>query len=547
MRQNHPRKTLSPSRRSFFGLLGAGAGAAALTSCGDSSSGDSSAASGSSEYLPTYKELEIVEPDYPAVNGSTPGFLTIPAELQETYPDPIGDGSEATAMVPLWSAIPDLSGNSYIDALRAKTGYDFAFQMTEGSSYGDKLATVLASPDNVPDWVAMPAWNIRSNFHQAIEGVFQDLSPYLGGDAVLDYPHLANLPTSSWQFSSFGQKLYGLPKPGGVVTNALFTRGDLLDEMGITPEITDGQELIDLAVELTDAKTNRWGANDLGVLAYLIFHVPEKWKLDDSGKLINRVETEEFKQALDWLKKLFDSGAVHPDAVAGNVAAAKQRFESGNVLLTVDGLGGWAEAYNRQRPSNPEYRQDAVKWFSGDGGDPWVYVNRPAEMVTFIKRTDDEEKIKNFLRVADLLASPFGTTEYQLIERGVEGEHFTLADSGEEMPTELGQSEVITTFRSLCAPPQTNAIVSMPDYVEAFCTWQADAAKNAVEPPLHGVQIAEPPQLAQLSQPFSDLQADVPRGRQSLADVDAAVEEWRKNGGEELRALYQEALDSGNY
>src|SRR5699024_3332874 len=192
-------------------------------------------------------------------------------------------------------------------------------------------------------------------------------------------------------------------------------------------------------------------------------------------------------------------------------------------------------------------RQDAVKWFSGDGGDPWVYVNRPAEMVTFIKRTDDEEKIKNFLRVADLLTSPFGTTEHQLIERGVKGEHFTLNESGEEIPTELGRDEVITTFRSLCAPPQTNAVVSMPDYVEAFCTWQADAAKNAVEPPLHGVQIAEPPQLAQLSQPFSDLQADVPRGRQSLADVDAAVEEWRKNGGEELRALYQEALDSGNY
>src|SRR5699024_335965 len=242
----------SPTRRSFFGLLGAGAGATALAACGGSTV-DGPGASPEPGELPTYKELEIVEPDFPSVNGSTPGYLSLPDELEQAYAEPMGDGSSMTAMVPLYSSIPDLSGNSYIAAMNDKIGYEFSFQMTEGGSYGDKLATTLASPDNVPDIVSMPAWNISANLHEAIQEVFHDLTPFLGGDAVLDYPHLANLPTPSWQFSRFGERLYGLPKPGGIVTNALFTRGDVLDDLGITPDITSGQDVIDLAVELTDA------------------------------------------------------------------------------------------------------------------------------------------------------------------------------------------------------------------------------------------------------------------------------------------------------
>lgn len=550
MPQSRPTGSPAASRRAFFGLLGAGAGTAALAACGGSSDTTGPNTAGqvpSDEYLPTYRDLEIAEPDFPSVDGSTPGYLTMPSELEETYPEPIGDGSTMTALVPLWSSIPDLSDNSYIAAMNEKTGYNFEFQMTEGGAYADRLATVLASPDDVPDWVTMPAWNVTPNLHEGIQAIFQDLTPYLAGDAVLDYPNLANLPTPSWQFSSFENKLYGLPKPGGVVTNALFVRGDVLDDMGITPDVSSGQDVIDLALELTDANANQWGTNNLATIAARIFHVPENWALDDSGNLINRVETEEFKQYLDWMKQLFDSGAVHPDSIAGNDAEAKQRFESGSVLMTVDGLGGWLEAYNRQQASNPEYRQDAIPVFSGDGGEPWVYVARPAEMVTFIKARDNEDEVRNLLRVADMLAAPFGTKEYDLIQHGVEGEHFTVTDTGDRASTDLGQAEWLPNFANLCAPPPTNAVVSRPDYVEAYCTWQADAAEKSVAPPLQGVHITIPPNLAQLSQPFSDLESDVPRGRQSLEDVDAAVENWRNNGGEELRALYQEALDSGNY
>jgi putative aldouronate transport system substrate-binding protein len=37
----------------------------------------------------------------------------------------------------------------------------------------------------------------------------------------------------------------------------------------------------------------------------------------------------------------------------------------------------------------------------------------------------------------------------------------------------------------------------------------------------------------------------VVRGRQSIRDLRNAIDEWRRNGGDELRDFYQRLLDEG--
>jgi putative aldouronate transport system substrate-binding protein len=92
-------------------------------------------------------------------------------------------------------------------------------------------------------------------------------------------------------------------------------------------------------------------------------------------------------------------------------------------------------------------------------------------------------------------------------------------------------------------PPVVNAKVQYPGFVEAFCTWQAEAAQYLVEDLFYGMQITEPAQYASLKTPFEDLEKDIARGRKSMADLDDAVATWTSSGGEELRAFYQEILD----
>ena len=538
------------SRRSFLGFLAVGAGVVGvpslLTAC---SSGAASSAQGggtvSSGVLPTYVPVEYVKPDFPAVNGSTAGYASIPDELVTAFATPPGSGGTYSAMTPLWSAIPKTSGNPYFDAVNEAMGTTVEFQISDGNTYGDKLAAVLASAKDVPDWVSVPTWNFPPRFAQAVDALFEDLTPYLSGDNVKKYKNLANIPTDAWRFGVFNDKLYGLPFPGELVHLATFYRADILAELGITEQPKDADEFIELAKELTDPGKKRWGSADQWITANMMFAVPPEkgWKLADDGSLVHRVESEEYRAALDWQARLYKSGAVHPTAVADKPEEMKPLFEAGEILIVNDGVGGWHESLGRVLPSNPGFDPRPFTPIAHDGGTPRVWKGAPADMFSFLKKSDDKARIEELLAAADFLASPFGTTEFQLVNFGLEGEHYEIDGDGLPKATDSAADDVAPSYIFLVDPPKVNAQVQYEGFVEAYCTWMADASEYVEEPLFYGKQITEPAQFASLATPFEDLEKDIARGRKSLADLDEAVATWTSSGGEELRAFYQGILD----
>lgn len=542
------------NRRSAWAVAVAAAGVTSLlAACGGGGGGGGTSTSANNnadgvqmaitaENLPTYTELNLVEPDFPSVNGSAPGFLSIPDPLVQAFDAPPGSGGTYTAMTPLWGTIPPTEGNAYFDAVNAAMGTNIKFQISDGNTYGDKLAAVLASPKDVADWVSIPSWNNPPRFGEAVETIFEDLTPYLAGDLVSEYPNLANIPTSAWQACSWNGKLYGLPFPGdGGVTDAGFYRSDLIPDAELP---TNADEMLTF---ITDQhKDGHWGSNDVWILATLIHGVaPSKgWVMGEDGELVNRVETPEYRAALEWMAELFASGAVHPDAVAGNEGDGKQRFESGAVMVMSDGLGGWHEALTRNATSNPGFEQTPFPVFGADGGDPVIYNSKGANICSYIKASDDEDKIKELLTAANFLASPFGTEEFQLINYGVEGVHYDLDADGLPVATELAQTEVQPSYIFLVDPPIVNAKVNLPAYVEASSLFTADASQYLQEPLFYGMNITEPTNYASIAQPFEDLEKDIARGRKSMADLDAAIATWKSSGGDELRKFYQEIYDA---
>ncbi|NUU16492.1 sugar ABC transporter substrate-binding protein [Cellulomonas humilata] len=534
-------------RRRFLGLIATGAAVVGipglLTSCTTAPAPSSTAnAAAAGDVIPKYIPVTYIDPDYPSVNGSVPGFESIPAELVQSVKTAPGTGLTLTAMTPLWGTIPPTKGNKYYEAVNGLLGSDIEFQITDGNVYGDKLATVLASAKDVPDWVCVPTWNLPPRFgSEIVENVFQDLTPFLAGDKVTPYPNLANISSDAWKFCVFNGKLYGLPFPGEVITDAIFYRRDVLESLGITPDVKNGQDLIDLAVELTGG--NVWGAEDLWNTAAIIHAAPPKWKLD-GDKLVHRVESDEYRAALEWNAALFKSGAVHPDAVADQNGEAKSRFQSGKSLIANDGVGGWHEALRDNLAANPSYWQQPFDPFAADGGTPVLWKGNPANIFSFLKKTDDEAKITELLALANVLAAPYGTTEYDTINNGVEGVHYTRGDDGLPVPTELAATELQPTYIFLVDPPISETHVQYPGYVKAASEWKANAAQYATDPLFYAQQIVEPQQYASIGQPFVDLEKDISRGRKSMDDLDAAIETWRSSGGEELRAFYQDILDS---
>ncbi|MGO3288903.1 hypothetical protein [Brachybacterium sp.] len=166
------------SRRRLLGYLGIGAGALGLAACGGS--GGSAAGSGSGGVL-TGAELTaeveaslpnsalefLVEPDFPSVNGSTPGYVTMPDPLVKGVDAVPGAGGDYTVMSPAWwTSPPNLGDNAYYDAVNEQLGATLEFQVADGNTYADKVQTVLASPKNVPDWMVIPSWNIPPALHR---------------------------------------------------------------------------------------------------------------------------------------------------------------------------------------------------------------------------------------------------------------------------------------------------------------------------------------------------------------------------------------------
>lgn len=546
-----PRST-QLSRRHVLSLAGAGAGIALTASaCGSESSGESGPAAGEvltgadlaelvQANTPNSELSFLLEPDYPSVDGSTPGYTTMPETFETSVPEVPGAGGSFTVMSPAWwTTPPSLESNTYYQTVNEALGATLDFQVIDGNTYGDKIQTVLASPRSMPDWLVLPSWNIPPRFIEGVGNMFADLTDHLKGDGIQDYPNLARLDPAAWQYCMFNGRIHGLPYPSEMITDAFMYRRDVFGELGLDAPTT-GDELLAVLDDATDPDANRWGCEDIWSGVQLMHGLPPVFREED-GKLVHRYETPEFTEAVAFLTKIIAQGSMHPDAVAGT-GNANDRFEAGQTLLASTGVGFWHESLTRVRPSDPDYDVMAFDFFAPDGGAPTLYRGHPVNIFSFLKKTDDQERIKEALRIADYCAASFGTVENKLITYGEEGVHHEVDEEGIPQLTDQGTREVTSTYAFLTQPAIVNAKVQFPDYVKDSSDWMARQSEFVQDPLFYGTQIQEPAKFGSLSQPIDDIVVDISHGRKDIGELEAAIKTWRKDGGDELREFYGKFL-----
>ncbi|MFF1844578.1 extracellular solute-binding protein [Streptomyces sp. NPDC058217] len=556
MTPNSSPASTAPSRRTFLASSAVAAVAVAggvplLAACGGGSGSGSKEGTTTGKALkkvvPNYIPSNLVQPDVAGVNGSSPGFTKLPDPLVTSVKSVPGKGSAFRVMTPLWGTVPK-KNNPYYTAVNRAVGATLNFDPQDGNTYQDKIGAVLAGSD-IPDAVTIPGWNMQGQIRNAIVAKFADLGPYLAGDAIKKYPNLANIPTGAWQYSVFGGKLRGLPMPSPILGNAIFYRKDLIGSGAVPGSAAD---LLAFGKEYTDAKRKVWAFDDLWVCIGKIFGLlpdaPHYWKLEN-GKLVHKIETQEYREALAFARKLHDGGYVHPDAEAGKDADSKIRFTGGRVLMYNDGTGGWKGMVTEQAAANPKFDMQALDFFNQDGGKPVLWQDDPAGIFTFLSKKLPKAKIEEFLAIADFAAAPYGTKEFMLTNYGVQDTHYTIKDGVPTFTPQGIQEAQPSTTVFLASPPHTVAFPDEPQLVKDYAGWMARQAPNVKKPLFFGMQVVEPQRYASLYTPFDDLQKDIRRGRKKVSDVDAAVTTWKNSGGDRLRAWYQDILDkngSGN-
>ncbi|MFE5755002.1 extracellular solute-binding protein [Streptomyces massasporeus] len=559
MTPNAASASSGPSRRSFLASTAVATAAVAggmplLTACGGSEGGardGTTSGKNADKLLPAFVASAVVKPDLPSKNGSAAGFTgkVDIAGLATSVPDKLGTGAPFKIMSPFWGS-PPKAGCAYYKALDAAAGTKVTWQNQDGNTYGQKLGAVLAS-SSIPDMVVVPGWELVGKIANAVTAKFMDLGPYLAGDKVKKYPNLAAIPSDAWRMGIFGGALRGIPMPSASANwIAPLYRKDLFDKKGYSvPKSPD--EFLSWAKEATSSKAKTWACGDMTWSAWNIFGVRGSgtigWDIGSDGKLTYRIEQPEYLEALEWVRKLFDAGVVHPDDKARS-GDAGQRFTAGQILVWNTNIADWYGKTAEQAQSHPDLKIEVMDIFGADGGDPQLYASQPATIWSLIRKGASKETVQNALAAADFAAAPYGTKERMLVDYGVEGTHYTVKD-GVPVKNDLGNSEVLNAWVMLAAPAAYFAHPDFPDVARKQVEWQQRMGAFMKKTSTYGMNIVEPSRWANLASQFEQLEIDYVRGNKKLSDVQQAISTWKSSGGDKLRDWYKELIDkngSGN-
>jgi putative aldouronate transport system substrate-binding protein len=497
---------------------------------------------------PTLVPFTGVIPDLPAgAHGVPAGYYHYPANPPQFLPGPFGNGGTVTMFLQSTGISVPEAKNHWWQALNKALNVDINYQIASFTEYNQKFAVQVAGGD-LPDIAQIIPVN---GLQQVLEKEFTDLTDYLSGDAIKEYPGLASIPTASWQIPTINGRIWGIPQARSAAGMILSFRGDLLDKYGVpledtawgpTPSVHSGQDFLDLCKELTDAKHNRWamGAGPTvwalpGVLEMM--EAPNVWAEKD-GQFTSVNQSPQMKEALDMVGQIWKKGYLHPDSFA-TPAKNLTWFTGGITSLYFQSISGW-KGFDVQYPSWKTGVIRAPKWGGGGFAAKALAVAGYVGGFPGLKKASPS-RVKELLRIIDYLAAPFGCKEYLLANYGVEGVDYTLKGS-DPVTTSAYSSEAMPIYYvatqgnvAVYAPTDPDLVKHEHAYLAAVLpTGMTNPAQGLYSETALGAGVAADAAL-------QAVQADIIQGRRKVSDWDAAVKTWLQQAGNAEAKEYSEA------
>jgi putative aldouronate transport system substrate-binding protein len=435
------------------------------------------------------------------------------------------------------------------------------FTIVPPVDYPAKMGTVMAS-DDLPDVMLFPgglnvtiAQSGTANLPQFLQTKCSDLTPYLSGDAIKDYPFLAAIPTFAWQNSgsAFGGHLYMLPLQRYVAGQALFKNASIYDaEIGKDYVPKNADDLKRVYLQLNRPQENRYATASYQNQAFAVsfysamFGAPNNWRLEADGKLTKSFETAEFKEAVGYQRDLYTAGVFHPSTLNyGDINAARLDFVAGRFVLYPEGFGQpWQDFWRRGLRNSPAYNFLPLPPFAAhDGGKPTHYLG-PGFIATNALKKASPDRIKELLRILDFLAAPFGTQEDLLLQYGLADVHYTLDASGKLTLTDKSNADAnYVNWKYLMQHPQVMYVPDIPGYAKAEYEAEHALIPAGLTDPTQGLFS---PTLGTkgftINRTMTDGITDIVAGRRPLTDYDQLVRDWQASGGEQIRKELMDAM-----
>jgi putative aldouronate transport system substrate-binding protein len=484
--------------------------------------------------------------------GLQAGYFSYPKDLVKTVPTPPGLGGDVTAIVQTSTAPPTpLDQNAAWQEINKQLNANMKMQPVSSTDYRARVAVVIAGND-VPDLFFISHTLTATGIPQFLKAAYTDLTPFVAGDAIKEYPNLAAFPTPAWKQTLVDGGLYGVPVIRPAFQNVPFINQSRFDAIGVSQPRTD-DDFKRIAKELTRPAANQYGIGALApgyglvfdgrgeVPQLAMFGAPNNWGVDSSGKFTKDIETEQFKTALGFVRDLHASGVVYPDPTLSQTTA-RSNFLSGKIGVITTGWAAYGPLlWDVGAKLTPPVKVRTLRPFSVDGRQPIWHQSQGFNGLTAIKKSSPE-RVRELLRILSYLAAPFGSQEYHLLNFGVRETDFTFDDQGNPALTPKGQEDARVGWSSVVLP--------MPvlfDPTDAEMVKAAYADEQAMVPimiPDPSIGLYSPTDLSMsgtLTNTFFDGIGEMVTGRSPMSNLDQLLKDWRSAGGDRIRGEFEKS------
>lgn len=355
-------------------------------------------------------------------------------------------------------------------ALEEYTGTKLDIQWVPDASKDEKINAALAS-DSLADITSITNTS-NTSVRQALKsGQFWDVEKYLK-----DYPNLSKIDEQTIASARVDGHLYGVPFQKPMARYGVLVRQDWLDNLGLEAPHTI-EELGDVAEAFATQDPDGNGQDDTtGFIDRLesfklgfktlagYFGAGNNWEITDDDEVVPAFQTDEFKDAMEWYRGLYEQGAVNSEFVTMQKQNQQDAIAQGKGGIVVTGLFEAKNYMNLALSADPN---TPMAWAlinditfddvprrilsdTGGGFGGWLAMS-----TTQVK---DEAELKSILAFIDKLLDE---EAYALMTNGIEGEHYTVDDDGvvtitdqatweqEVQPYNSSRpSDIVTTFKS---------------------------------------------------------------------------------------------------
>ncbi|NHN31767.1 extracellular solute-binding protein [Paenibacillus agricola] len=449
-----------------------------------------------------------------------------------------------TMMTALNKPEPPKADNPMIKKVEELTNTKLTINWVPASTYADKLTASIASSD-LPNLLVVLSASLRNPVisNAVSSGVFWDLTPYLN-----DYPNLKTMNPIVANNIKFNGNIYGISRDRDLSRNAIIIRKDWLDTLGLKePKTLD--ELYNVAKAFTESDPDKNGKKDTygftdwksittfsNVLVWM--GGPNGWS-EENGKLSADYVAPEYLEAMKYMRRLYQEQLVNKDFLLVDKVQMQDNFAKGKAGLYIGAADDIEKMQDNLIQLSPNAKVSFTNRINGPKGVRSV-GGSGHEGIVMVPKTSvkTEADLKNMLKFLDWTAGKEGVN---ILKWGVEGVQYKLENGKAQV---IDSNKYIDEWESYGASLMTLRTYGIPIMTTDPTTertefMRADSSAIAVSNPSQALESKTNAEVGgSIKQKIEDVRNQFILGAADETAWKAAVESWRKDGGDKITEEY---------